>query len=44
MSTLDICDRIMVIEHGTMTSIDTPDALRENSEFYRNALSVAGIS
>jgi ATP-binding cassette subfamily B protein len=28
MSTLDICDRIVVIEHGRMTSCDTPDALR----------------
>jgi ATP-binding cassette subfamily B protein len=44
MSTLDICDRIVVIENGRMTSCDTPDALRANSEFYRNALTVAGIS
>lgn len=43
MSTLDICDRIMVIEGGRMTDIDTPASLRTNSDFYRNALAVAGI-
>lgn len=44
MSTLDICDRIMVIEAGRMTALDTPHALRSDSIFYRNALAVAGIS
>jgi ATP-binding cassette, subfamily B, bacterial len=44
MSTLDMCDRIMVIEDGRMTALDTPDALREKSEFYRRALVVAGIA
>ncbi len=44
MSTLDICDRIMVIENGRITALDTPSALRENSHFYRNALALAGIS
>ena len=44
MSTLDICDRIMVIESGRMTALDEPSALRTDSDFYRNALAVAGIS
>lgn len=44
MSTLDICDRIMVIESGRVTAFDTPDSLRADSHFYRNALSVAGIA
>jgi len=44
MSTLDVCDRIMVIEHGRMTALDTPTALRSDSEFYNNALSLAGIA
>ncbi|MPM70991.1 hypothetical protein SDC9_117954 [bioreactor metagenome] len=44
MSTLDICDRIMVIEGGRMTALDAPGALRSDSEFYRNALAVAGIA
>lgn len=44
MSTLDICDRIMVIESGRMTALDTPDNLRSDSTFYRTALAVAGIA
>ena len=44
MSTLDICDRIMVIESGRMTALDTPDTLRSDSTFYRTALAVAGIA
>lgn len=43
MSTLDICDRIMVIEAGRMTAFGSPADLRSNNEFYRNALAVAGI-
>lgn len=44
MSTLDLCDRIMVIESGRVTAFDTPDALRDSSDFYRGALATAGIS
>lgn len=44
MSTLEICDRIMVIESGRMTALDTPSALRTGSHFYRRALEVAGIT
>lgn len=44
MSTLDICDRIMVIEQGRMTAIGTPSGLLDDSDFYRNALLVAGIA
>lgn len=44
MSTLDICDRIMVIEGGRMTDLDTPSALHRDSAFYRRAMSVAGIA
>lgn len=43
MSTLDICDRIMVIEGGRMTALAPPDALRTDSHFYRTALAVAGM-
>lgn len=43
MSTLDICDMIMVIESGRMTALDTPDQLRIDNEFYRRALKTAGI-
>ena len=44
MSTLDICDRIMVIEAGRMSAFDTPAALHRDSDFYQNAMAVAGIS
>lgn len=44
MSSLDICDRIMVIEGGRMTDLNTPSALRRESAFYRRAMAVAGIS
>ena len=44
MSTLEICDRIMVIEGGRMTAFSSPSALREDSDFYQNAMAVAGIS
>lgn len=43
MSTLDICDRIMVVEDGRIGSFAAPSELRLTSEFYRNALSSAGI-
>ncbi len=44
MSTLDMCDRIMVIEGGRVMAFDTPDKLRADSEFYRQSLSLSGIS
>lgn len=44
MSTLDLCDRIVVIEHGRVTADDEPQALRERSGFYRRALAMAGIA
>ncbi len=43
MSTLDFCDRIVVVEDGRVTAVDTPEALRESNEFYRKALAAAGI-
>ena len=43
MSTLDICNRIAVIEGGRVTAFDTPAALLGSSDFYRNALSMSGM-
>ncbi|GGB70050.1 hypothetical protein GCM10011314_06710 [Knoellia flava] len=43
MSTIDMCDRIMVVEGGRVTALDTPDALRATSAFYRQALATAGL-
>lgn len=44
MSTLDLCDRIMVIEKGQVTDFDAPQALHERSAYYRRALETAGIA
>ena len=43
MSTIDMCDRIMVVEHGRVTALDSPAALMASSDFYRRALATAGI-
>jgi ATP-binding cassette subfamily B protein len=43
LSTLDMCDRIMVIEDGTMTGFDTPVLLHADSSFYQGAMAAAGI-
>ncbi len=43
MSTLDICDRIMVIQSGELRAFDTPDQLKATNEFYRDALAISGI-
>ena len=44
MSTLDLCDQILVIEGGRASAQGSPDSLRKQSEFYRRALAVAGMS
>ncbi|MFM8484076.1 MAG: ABC transporter ATP-binding protein [Actinomycetota bacterium] len=44
MSTLDMCDRLMVIEGGRLKAFDTPERLRRDSEFYRQALALSGIA
>lgn len=43
ISTLDLCDRILVVEDGRITGLGNPGALRTDSAFYRRALEVAGI-
>ncbi len=37
MSTLDICDRVMVIVDGRLAAFDTTDLLRESNPYYRSA-------
>ena len=44
LSTLEMCDRLMVIEGGRLMAFDTPENLRTNSEFYRQALALSGIA
>lgn len=43
MSTLDLCDRIMVIESGRVTGLDVPATLLDSNHFYRQAITAAGI-
>lgn len=44
MSTLDLCDRIVVIEGGRVSALGTPEELLRSSAFYRNALAAAGMA
>jgi len=41
MSTIEVCDRILVIEGGRLTAVGSPAELAERSAFYRHALDVA---
>ena len=43
LSTLTICDRIMVIKDGELKAFDTPAALEQSSDFYREALTLSGM-
>ena len=43
MSTIDMCDRIMVLEGGRVTALDSPAGLQGSSGFYRRALTTAGL-
>ena len=43
LSTLSVCDRIMVIKDGQLKAFDTPLHLEKSSEFYRQALALSGL-
>lgn len=43
LSTLDICDRLMVIQDGELRGFDTPANLERSSGFYRDALALSGL-
>ena len=43
MSTLTICDRIMVIHDGELQGFDTPSRLENGNAFYRQALQLSGM-
>jgi ABC-type multidrug transport system fused ATPase/permease subunit len=43
LSTLDICDRLMVIQDGELKAFDTPDNLEKDNDFYREALVLSGL-
>jgi len=40
LSTLSICDRVMVIVDGRLQAIDSPDRLHSVNDFYREAISI----
>jgi len=44
MSTLDICDRVMVIVDGRLEAFDTASALHVNSSYFRTASGLAAVS
>ncbi len=41
MSTLDICDRVMVIQEGRLAAFDSRELLREQNQYYRSASAIA---
>ncbi len=41
MSTLDICDRVMVIKDGRLAAFDTIELLRQHNSYYRSAAAFA---
>ena len=43
LSTLDVCDRIMVIQSGELKGFDTPDNLARTNDFYNEALVLSGL-
>lgn len=43
LSTLDICDRIMVIQDGELKGFDAPEVLEQSNDFYREALVLSGM-
>jgi ATP-binding cassette subfamily B protein len=43
LSTLDICDRLMVIQDGELKAFDTPARLSEGNAFYHQALVLSGM-
>ena len=43
LSTLDVCDRIMVIQAGELRGFDAPAQLERSNAFYREALELSGL-
>lgn len=43
LSTLDICDRLMVIQDGELRGFDEPARLAEANAFYKQALVLSGL-
>ncbi len=43
LSTLDDCDRIMVLQDGRLQGFDEPNRLAQSNPFYREALRLSGL-
>lgn len=43
LSTLDACDRLMVVDGGRISAFDSPERLRTDSDFYRRTLELSGL-
>jgi ABC-type multidrug transport system fused ATPase/permease subunit len=43
LSTLDICDRIMVIQGGRLRAMDSAASLARDNAFYRQSLELSGM-
>ena len=43
LSTLDTCDRIMVIEDGELKAMAPPADLARDNEFFRRSLELSGL-
>jgi ATP-binding cassette subfamily B protein len=43
LSTLDLCDRIMVIQDGELRAFDTPENLEKDNEFFQEALRLSRL-
>lgn len=43
LSTLEICDRIMVLQSGRMVAFGTPEHLEAENAFYQEALEISGM-
>ena len=43
LSTLDVCDRLMVLREGRLEGFDTPERLERSDHFYREALRLSGM-
>jgi ABC-type multidrug transport system fused ATPase/permease subunit len=44
LSTLEICDRLFVIEEGRLVASGSPQELRTDNAFYRRALQLSGMA
>ena len=41
LSTLDVCERIMVVLDGRLEALGTPESMRSTNVYYRSAVQIA---